>query len=121
MYLGFPILIFVKQSNVYPVLEHTSYLVCLCKNFVSGVNFSRLSEKTHIFDFFRNIFSVFGAFLVVFFGVKFGFRKSYQCKRNYKYEVCVGTLKFELHRGSCRSILNHIHDKDLSGSKELVI
>ena len=26
--------------------------------------------------------------LVVFWGVKFGFRKSCQCKRNDKYEVC---------------------------------
>ena len=41
----------------------------------------------HIFDFFRDIFSVFGAFSR-FLGVKFGFRKSCQCKRNDKYEVC---------------------------------
>ena len=41
----------------------------------------------HRFDFFRDIFSVFGAFSR-FFGVKFGFRKSCQCKRNDKYEVC---------------------------------
>ena len=42
----------------------------------------------HIFDFFRDIFSVFGAFSR-FLGVKFGFRKSCQCKRNDKYEVCL--------------------------------
>ena len=40
----------------------------------------------HIFDFFRDIFSVFGAFSR-FLGVKFGFRKSCQCKRNDEYEV----------------------------------
>ena len=28
--------------------------------------------------------------LVVFLGVKFGFRKSSLCKRNDKYEVCLG-------------------------------
>ena len=43
----------------------------------------------HIFDFFRDIFSVFGA-ISRFFGVKFGFQKSCQCKRNDKYEVCQG-------------------------------
>ena len=43
----------------------------------------------HIFDFFRDIFSVFGAFSR-FLGVKFGFRKSCQCKRNDKYEVWKG-------------------------------
>ena len=42
----------------------------------------------HIFDFFRDIFSVFGAFSR-FLGVKFGFRKSCLCKRNDKYEVCI--------------------------------
>ena len=41
--------------------SHTSYLsqtpqTCLCKNFLSGVNFSRLSEKMHIFDFFTRHF-----------------------------------------------------------------
>ena len=41
----------------------------------------------HIFDFFRDIFSFFGAFSR-FLGVKFGFRKSCLCKRNDKYEVC---------------------------------
>ena len=41
----------------------------------------------HIFDFFRDIFSVFGAFSRFFLGVKFGFRKSCLCKRNDKYEV----------------------------------
>ena len=40
----------------------------------------------HIFDFFRDIFSVFGAFSR-FFGCKIGFRKSCLCKRNDKYEV----------------------------------
>ena len=40
----------------------------------------------HIFDFFRDIFSVLGAFSR-FFGVKFGFRKSCLCIRNDKYEV----------------------------------
>ena len=41
----------------------------------------------HIFDFFRDIFSVFGAFSR-FFGCKIWFRKSCPCKRNDKYEVC---------------------------------
>ena len=73
-------------------LNHTSYLsqtpqTCLYKNLLSGVNFYRLSEKMHIFDFFRNIFRVFGAFSRFFVSVKFGFRKSCQCKRNVKYEV----------------------------------
>ena len=45
----------------------------------------------HIFDFFRDLFSVFGAFSCFFFGVKFGFRKSCLCKRNDKYEVCPGS------------------------------
>ena len=31
--------------------------------------------------------------LVVFLGVKFGFRKSCQCKRNDKYEVCIKGIK----------------------------
>ena len=41
----------------------------------------------HIYDFFRDIFSVFGDFRR-FLGVKFGFRKSCLCKRNDKYKVC---------------------------------
>ena len=47
----------------------------------------------HIFDFFRDIFSVFGAFSR-FLGVKFGFRKSCLCKRNDKYEVCICAVSF---------------------------
>ena len=43
----------------------------------------------HIYDFFRDIFSVFGDFSR-FLGVKFGFRKSCLCKRNDKYKVCWG-------------------------------
>ena len=59
--------------------RHTSYLsqtpqTCLCKNFLSGVNFSRMSEKMHIYDFFRDIFSVFGDFSR-FFGCKIWFSK----------------------------------------------
>ena len=46
-----------------PHICHRHHRRCLCKNFLSGVNFSRLSEKMHIFDFFRDIFSVFGAFI----------------------------------------------------------
>ena len=66
------------DQNVTPP-THTSYLsktpqTCLCKKFLSGVNFSRLSEKMHIFDFFRDIFSVFGAFSR-FFGCKIWFSK----------------------------------------------
>ena len=38
---------------------------CLCENFLSGVNFSRLSEKMHIFDF-SETFLVFLVPLVVF-------------------------------------------------------
>ena len=50
----------------------------------------------HIFDFFRDIFSFFGAFSR-FFGVKFGFRKSCLCKRNDKYEVWPNS--YILHNG----------------------
>ena len=63
---------------------HRHHWRCLCKNFLSGVNFSRL--KMHIFDFLRHII-MFLVPLDVFLGVKFGFRKSCQCKRNDKYEV----------------------------------
>ena len=42
---------------------------CLCKKFLSGVNLSRMSEKMHIYEFFRDIFSVFGD-LSRFFGCK---------------------------------------------------
>ena len=71
-----------------PHICHRHHRRCLCKNFLSGVNFSRLSEKKmHIFDFFRDIFSFFGA-LSRFFECKIWFRKSCQCKRNDKYEVC---------------------------------
>ena len=71
---------FTKTSPPsYVTSTHTSYLsqtpqTCLCKNFLSGVNFSRLSEKKHIFDFFRDIYSVFGAF-GRFFGCKIWFSK----------------------------------------------
>ena len=41
----------------------------------------------HIFDFDETLL-VFLVPLVDFLGVKFGFRKSCQCKRNDKYEVC---------------------------------
>ena len=37
---------------------------------------------------FSETFLVFLVILVVFFGVKFGFRKSCLCKRNDKYKVC---------------------------------
>ena len=46
----------------------------------------------HKYDFFRDIFSVFGDFSR-FLGVKFGFRKSCLCKRNDKYKVCFGPDK----------------------------
>ena len=57
----------IKAYTIDYTCAHTSYLsqtpqTCLCKNFLSGVNFSRLSEKMHMFDFFRDMFSVFGAF-----------------------------------------------------------
>ena len=38
---------------------------------------------------FSETFLVFLVTLVVFLGVKFGFRKSCLCKRNDKYEVCL--------------------------------
>ena len=66
---------------------------CLCKNFLSGVNFSRLSEKKCIYLTFSETFLVFLVLLVVFLGVKFDFRKSCQCKRNDKYEVCLQYYK----------------------------
>ena len=55
----------------------------------------------HIFDFFRDILVLVP--LVVFLGVKFGFRKSCLCKRNDKYEVWFDTScsifhTFALHR-----------------------
>ena len=79
----------------YLSLVHTSYFsqtpqTCLCKKFLSGVNFSRLSEKKCIYLTFSETFLVFLVPLVVFWGVKFGFRKSCLCKRNDKYEVCIG-------------------------------
>ena len=84
---------FMRRTSIIrrQMVNHTSYLsqapqAVLCKIFLSGVYFSRLSEKMHIFDFFKDIFSVFGAFSR-FFGCKFGFRKTCQCKRNDKYEV----------------------------------
>ena len=43
--------------------------------------------KKCIYLTFSETFLVFLVPLVVFFGVKFGFRKSCQCKRNDKYEV----------------------------------
>ena len=57
-----------------PHICHGYHRRCLCKNFLSGVNFSRLSEKMHIFNFFRDIFSVFGAFSR-FFWCKIWFSK----------------------------------------------
>ena len=79
--------------------HHTSYLsqspqTCLCKNYLSGVNFSRLSEKKCIYLTFSETFLVFLVPLVVFLGVKFGFRKSCLCKRNDKYKVCKQWLIF---------------------------
>ena len=59
----------------------------VCKNFLSGVNFSRLSEKKCIYLTFSETFLVFLVPLVVILGVKFGFLKSCLCKRNEKYEV----------------------------------
>ena len=38
---------------------------------------------------FSETFLVFLVILVVFLGVKFGFRKSCLCKRNDKYKVCI--------------------------------
>ena len=58
-----------------------------CKNFLSGVNFSRLSEKKCLYLTFTETFLVFLMPLVIFLSVKFGFQKSCQCKRNDKYEV----------------------------------
>ena len=62
----------------------------------------------HIYDFFRDIFSVFGDFSR-FLGVKFGFRKSCLCKRNDKYKVwvCESKVSFETEvsqQGSGQSI-----------------
>ena len=39
---------------------------------------------------FSETFLVFLVILVVFLGVKFGFRKSCLCKKNDKYQVCDG-------------------------------
>ena len=78
---------FLSTHQIFiPHICHRHHRWCLCKKFLSGVNFSRLSEKMHIFDFFRDIFSVFGAFSL-FLGVKFGFRKSCLCKKmtNMRY------------------------------------
>ena len=43
---------------------------------------------------FSETFLVFLVTLVVFLGVKFGFRKSCLCKRNDKYEVCACLILF---------------------------
>ena len=43
----------------------------------------------HIFDFFRDIFSVFGAVSRFFWCKIWFFLKSCQCKRNDKYKVCL--------------------------------
>ena len=64
----------VRALGLKLIHTHTSYLsqtpqTCLCKNFLSGVNFSRLSEKNAYIWLFRDIFSVFGAFSC-FFGCK---------------------------------------------------
>ena len=76
-----------KDTNSIPHICHKHHKRCLCKNFLSGVIFSRLSEKKlHTFDF-PETFLVFLVSLVVFLGVKFGFRKSCLCKRNDKYGV----------------------------------
>ena len=99
---------------------HRHHRRCLCKNFLSGVNFSRL--KMHIFDFFRHIL-VFLVPLVVFLGVKFGFRKSCQCKRNDKYDVWKSVKTKSLYRrgwgGFVSHIIIHLHWLDLC--KNLII
>ena len=82
------------SSGIDNCYTHTFYLsqtpqTCLCKNFLSGVNFSRMSEKKCIYMTFSETFLVFLVILVVFLGVKFGFRKSCLCKRNDKYKVWV--------------------------------
>jgi len=46
-------------------------------------------KKKCIYTTFSETFLVFLVTLVVFLGVKFGFRKSCLCKRNDKYEVCI--------------------------------
>ena len=54
---------FLSTHQIFiPHICHRHHRQCLCKKFLSGVNFSRLSEKMHIFDFFRDICSVFGAY-----------------------------------------------------------
>ena len=58
-----------------PHICHRLHRRCQCKTFLSDVNFSRSSEKKlHTFDFFRNIFSVFGVFSC-FFGCEIWFSK----------------------------------------------
>ena len=79
----------IDDGGCIPHICHRHHRRCLCKNFLSGVNFSRLSEKKCIYMTFSETFLVFLVPLVVFLGVKFGFRKSCQCKRNDKYEVCL--------------------------------
>ena len=70
-----------------PHICHRHHRRCLCKKFLSGINFSRLSEKKCIYLTFSETFLVFLVPLVIFLGVKFGFRKSCLFKRNDKYEV----------------------------------
>ena len=62
----------------------------------SGGQFTsnRLSND-HIYDFFRDIFSVFGDFSR-FLGVKFGFQKSCLCKRNDKLDPVGSTVRYEM-------------------------
>ena len=41
-----------EEQESIPHICHRHHRRCLCKNFLSGVNFSRLGEKLHTCDFF---------------------------------------------------------------------
>ena len=91
----------------YPILSDSWHLKCFSTTLFQFVihqsvrYLSQIKWKKCIYLTFSETFLVFLVPLVVFFGVKSGFRKSCQCKRNDKYEVCWSLskdgLQLELH------------------------
>ena len=65
---------------------------------------------------FSETFLVFLVILVVFLGVKFGFRKSCLCKRNDKYKVCYSVWIFYF---NYLFITNSVFCKDIYGGSEI--
>jgi len=86
--LNFILVGVIVLINIFHIIPHICHGRRPCNFFLASVNFSRLGEKKCIYLTFSETFLVFLVPLVVFLGVKFGFRKSCLCKRNDKYEVC---------------------------------